>query len=121
VKHVAAGFSSTMLPAVPLDDVLAFETRPVYIKIDIEGAECNALKGARSYISKSTNIIGMNMEFFRIGKKCCAEWTMPGGFFDVLHKKHNLCPVSHAYATICSAHSWDLLWEKCSALQGRAV
>ena len=106
--------SATMLPAIRLDDVLKFETRPVYIKIDIEGGECNALKGMQNYVSNSTNIIGVNMEFGRSRTKCCSEWKMPGGFFDILYKKHNLCPDPHRYDTICSTNAWDLVWVSCS-------
>lgn len=113
VAHVER-MSATMLPAVRLDDVLNFETRPVYIKIDIEGGECNALKGMQNYISKSTKIIGVNMEFGQSRKKCCSEWTMPGGFFDILYKKHNMCPDHYQYDTICSQNAWDLVWVSCS-------
>ena len=105
--------SPTMLPAVRLDDVLAFEHRPVYIKIDIEGGECNALRGMRRFISQTATIIGVNMEFGQSRKKCCTEWTSPGGFFDILHNKHRLCPGIHEYKLICSINMWDLIWTKC--------
>jgi FkbM family methyltransferase len=62
VKH-SNKESLTMLPTFKLDLVLQPETRPVYIKIDIEGGECNALKGMHNYILKSKQIIGLNMEF----------------------------------------------------------
>lgn len=116
VAHVKK-MSATMLPAVRLDDVLNFETRPVYIKIDIEGGECNALKGMQNYISKSSNIIGVNMEFGQSRRKCCSEWKMPGGFFDILYKKHKLCPYPHQYDTICSTNAWDLVWDSCKQSQ----
>lgn len=114
VKHRSGVVTSgTMLPAFRLDDVLAFEERPVYIKIDIEGGECNALRGMQRFISKTATIIGVNMEFAQSRTKCCAEWTSPGGFFDTLHNKHRLCPGIHKYKTICSINTWDLVWSKC--------
>lgn len=113
VRHTAKE-STTMLPAFRLDDVLHFETRPVYIKLDIEGGECDAIKGMPNYISKSRNVIGVNMKFGQSRTRCCSDWTMSGGFFDILHNKHNLCPTHHDYGQICSINTWDLLWVKCS-------
>ena len=117
VRHI--GTSTTMLPTFRLDGALNFETRPVYIKIDIEGGECNALEGMQNYISKSTNITGVNMEFGQSRTKCCSQWTLPGGFFDILYNKHNLCPSPHPYDGICSIRAWDLVWVPCSTLKKR--
>jgi FkbM family methyltransferase len=117
VHHGGSRGSVTMLPSMYLDSVLPPETRPVYIKIDIEGGECNALKGMQNYISNSTKIIGVNMEFGQ-SKQCCSEWMSSGGFFHVLHFKHGLCPHGHNYQNICSVNAWDLMWKNCAPRMG---
>ena len=55
----------------------------------------------------------MNMEFGQ-SKHCCAEWIQDGAIFDVLHKKHGLCPDSGTYKNVCDSKAWDLLWTPCS-------
>lgn len=104
----------TRLPAFRLDDILDPEaSRPVYIKIDIEGGECNALQGMRGYLQGAARIIGVNMEFGQ-SRSCCRQWVAPGGIFDLLHTRHGLCPRGGIpYGTVCSATAWDLLWVPC--------
>jgi FkbM family methyltransferase len=51
-------FGSYMVESIPLDEVLANE-RPTYIKMDIEGAEYQALSGGRHIISKYRPILAI--------------------------------------------------------------
>lgn len=113
VRHNARVKSRTLLPALELDRVLSPETRPVYIKMDIEGGECNAVRGMKAYLAGSAQIIGVNMEFGQCRAACCDEWVRPGGFFHVLHERHRLCPRGVAYETICNSSAWDLVWNPC--------
>tara|TARA_B100000482_G_scaffold192459_1_gene180865 strand:+ start:7203 stop:7955 length:753 start_codon:yes stop_codon:yes gene_type:complete len=110
-KHIK---STTMIPSIPMDYILKSETKPLYIKIDIEGEECNALNGMKQFLSSSRKIIGVNMEFGQSRTKCCSQWMQPEGFFHLLHSKHNLCPLKHKYDNICSVNVWDLVWETCT-------
>lgn len=112
VKHVTKE-SLTMLPTFTLDAILQPETRPVYIKMDIEGGECNALRGMHNYILNSKQIIGLNLEFGQ-SKHCCSEFIAKDGLFDILHHKHKLCPKNYIYNNICSVKAWDLIWTQCS-------
>lgn len=113
VKHEASTKSFTMLPVFKMDDILRDEARPLYIKIDIEGGECEAIQGMKRYLSGASRIIGVNMEFGQSRTKCCAKWIRPGDFFHSLRYKHNLCPLNEKYDTICESRSWDLLWTNC--------
>lgn len=114
VRHDSRTKSFTILPSMVLDELLAPEGRPVYIKIDIEGGECDAIKGMKKYISSSENIIGVNMEFGQSRTNCCSQWVQPEGFFDVLYRKHKLCPMNIQYdQNICLSKAWDLVWRKC--------
>lgn len=113
VHHQRGGTSITYLPTMRLDNILKpEERRSVYIKIDIEGGECDAFKGMKEYISRSRKIIGLNMEFAQ-SRKCCEEWVQSGGIFDILHFKHNLCPGKDNYNNVCELKDWDLLWMPC--------
>jgi len=49
---------ATRVDCVPLDSVLS-ECKPTYIKMDIEGAELDVLKGARKTIKKYTPILAI--------------------------------------------------------------
>jgi FkbM family methyltransferase len=51
-------FGSYEVESLPLDEVLAGE-QPTYIKMDIEGAEYNALKGAKQTIEKYRPILAI--------------------------------------------------------------
>lgn len=114
VKHSPGTQSFTMLPTFKLDNILNPETHPLFIKIDIEGGECSAVEGMKHYISHSTKIIGVILEFNQCRAMCCNEWVQTGGFFDILHKKHNLCPMYHSYDFICNADKTrDLIWSVC--------
>lgn len=113
VRHGAAVRSQTMLPSLPMDSVRAPETRPLYIKIDIEGSECEALQGMTRFWTETRQIVGLNMEFAQARARCCAAWMAPGGFFQVLHRRHNLCPVGRTFSTLCTDAAWDLMWDAC--------
>lgn len=113
VRHTGAS-ATTMLPVRRLDDILRPESRPVYIKLDIEGGECDAVEGMIDYITNSKLIIGVNMEFGQSRDKCCSKWIAKGGFFDVLHNSHGLCPSAYEYKEICNTEAWDLLWQSCA-------
>jgi FkbM family methyltransferase len=112
---------STMLPRIPLDHVLRPVTdRPVYLKIDIEGGECDATRGMRRFVNSSSHILGVTMEFAQSRQTCCAEWKMTGGFFDTLHRKHGLCPQGvPSYNTVCESNAWDLVWAPCRRIMFR--
>ena len=45
-----------------LDSVLPPTTRPVFIKLDVEGAECAVVHGMRNFLRDSAQIIGFLME-----------------------------------------------------------
>ena len=45
-----------------LDSVLAPTTRPVFIKLDVEGAECAVVRSMRNFLRDSAQIIGFAME-----------------------------------------------------------
>ena len=107
--------SDLHFPAMSLDKMLNSkipEKRHVYIKMDIEGGECMATKGMKRYLSHAKKIIGVTMEYGQ-SQHCCAEWTARGGFFHVLHHKHNLCPDEIPYVDLCSKQSWNLNWNTC--------
>mmetsp|Transcript_48784 Transcript_48784/g.105725 ORF Transcript_48784/g.105725 Transcript_48784/m.105725 type:complete len:343 (+) Transcript_48784:98-1126(+) len=84
------------IPVLPLDAVLphgAFAPRPVYLKMDIEGGECRALRGLRRFLRKA-NLIGA---IFETNKQetidCCEELVnAPDGAFYILHHQQSLCP-----------------------------
>ena len=115
-EHMNSEKSDLHLPAMSLDRVLHNvipEKRHVYIKMDIEGGECTATKGMKRYLSGADKIIGVTMEYGQ-SQGCCTEWKARGGFFHVLHHKHNLCPDEIPYPDLCSKKSWDLHWNPCT-------
>lgn len=110
---------ATRLPAATLDSMLPLDGgpgRPLYLKIDIEGGECLAFRGMARFLRETERIVGVSMEFAR--RTCCAEWTRPGGVFDVFHRRHNLCPMGGTYAAVCGMKTWDLVWEPCRPAGG---
>lgn len=113
-KQLRQGSNPIALPVLRLDDILPSETAPLYIKIDIEGGECDAFAGMRSYLEGAKRIIGVNMEFGQSRERCCHEWTVPGGAFDVFHSRHALCPRGVEYANVCESKRWELVWSPCA-------
>lgn len=105
---------TTLLPALTFDSIMTPEKRPVYVKIDIEGGECSAFKGMHKFFAETDKFIGLNMEFGQVARGCCADWMQPGGVFDTLHRKHNLCPRGISFVNVCNTNTWDLLWEFCA-------
>lgn len=109
-----SGQHETMLSAIPMDSILPLRggpKRPLYLKIDIEGAECLAFRGMKQFFKDTEHIIGVSMEF--ASRACCAEWTSVGGVFDILHHRHKLCPMGGSYTNVCEMKTWDLVWEPC--------
>jgi len=79
------------LPRVALDSILDPIAQPVFVKVDIEGAECAALHGARKFMYHS-RIVGFAIEIFQ-SRACCAEWCASDGLFHGL-KARGLCVYS---------------------------
>eukprot|EP00965_Chrysotila_dentata_P113501 3750832-Pleurochrysis_carterae.AAC.4 len=103
------------VPSVPLDSVLprdAFPKQPVYLKMDIEGGECRALRGMRLFL-KRANIIGAVLETAKIETfSCCADLMGSLGAFNTLHFQHKLCPYDQSsgkqlpFETLCKLRPW---------------
>jgi FkbM family methyltransferase len=135
------GVSLAQLPAAPLSSVLPPlpTARPVYIKIDVEGGECRALRGLGGFLQNASNVIGMLIETGHPSTRaCCEELTAsPVGAFHLLHTRHRLCPRENrggwrrgrrlSLSTLCSlaqvnggpgvpsAWPWEIRWEPCEA------
>ena len=54
--------SAMQVARVALDSVLSPAAEPVFIKMDVEGAECAVVRGMRGYLRDSAQIIGFAME-----------------------------------------------------------
>uniref|UniRef100_A0A7S4F9B9 Methyltransferase FkbM domain-containing protein n=1 Tax=Chrysotila carterae TaxID=13221 RepID=A0A7S4F9B9_CHRCT len=99
VTHVPLleeGAKFMQIPVVPLDSVLpsdAFSKRPVYLKMDIEGGECRALRGMRRFLQKA-NLIGAAFETDKSETIACCNELMrpPNGAFQLLRFHQSLCP-----------------------------
>ena len=121
------------LPVVRFDDVVHLPVgKPVYLKLDIEGGECAAVRGMRNFLEKS-RIIGATVEMISSYECCRDQWLQPGGFFDVLLERHKLCPFALrgwggrlvpdadplTRLTLCSTGVHDIEWRRsCSAADG---
>ena len=63
--------------------------------MDVEGGECGAVGGMRTYLAGSANIIGMIIEYrpgFPAGSveaECCEGFVREGGLFRLLHDRHS--------------------------------
>ena len=115
VKHEGGTTSSTMLPSLRFDDIPSFSRKrggTFYLKIDIEGGECSALRGMKDFISR-VRIVGVNMEWVN-AKKCCKELSSDGQVFHMFWKRHGLCPQGTTFESLCSYPHWDLVWKSCS-------
>ena len=90
--HYTEAGGGTQVARIALDDVLPPATRPVFVKMDIEGAECAVVHGMRHFLRASVHIIGFVVE---VGQShtCCNEWCGGGGLFRQLHAR-SLCPWS---------------------------
>ncbi len=102
VEHVPAaedGSSAHVMniAMAPLDAVIPSDVtrggRPVYLKLDVEGSECRALRGLRGFLSNSsTRIVGAIIETGQPATHaCCSELVGPAGAFALLHSRHGLC------------------------------
>lgn len=114
VQHRPNRYSRVQLPAMPLDVILRPSTVGVYIKLDVEGAECAVVEGMRKFVDGTLRIVGVTMEFGQSRQLCCEEWTAPRGFFDILRTRHSLCPAGVSYGSLCESSKWDLTWVDCS-------
>ena len=131
LKHVAgigdasspAKPSLTALPSTRLDALDLSLFGPVYLKMDIEGGECDAVEGMRAVWRGAPRIIGVNLEFGPSRQRCCADWVRAGGFFDSLRTQHGLClPPRVQYASVCESKESDLIWMPCPvASHGRML
>lgn len=90
---------------------------PLYLKADVEGAECSAFPGA-SHLFSNSLILGANMEMQPVTRKCCMQqgWKRPGGVFYHLYNTHSLCPFSRQTPVRDPCNTtgpWDLQWRAC--------
>jgi FkbM family methyltransferase len=116
-----AGAGRVQLPMLRLDDVLApIEARDVFLKMDIEGGECEAEKGMQAFLNRTRRIVGAVMEFGRVTPECCLRWMQPNGFFHRLHWRDGLCPRASSglqrlpFEQLCEVKKpWDLVWDPC--------
>ena len=76
--------------------------RQYFVKTDIEGAECRAMRGMVGFLSRvdARSIVGFQMEWHLAGRECCSELVAPGGAFEILHTRHGLCPRAASKAQI---------------------
>ena len=117
--------------AVRVDDVLPPRVMPTFLKMDIEGGECEAFRGMRHTLNESapSTFIGALIEFDK-SRACCHELVdgAAGGAFWLFKTRHGLCPylayanqAAHKHATrldqLCqiggSAKQLNLRWERC--------
>ena len=86
LARIPMGPLSTLLPPIP-------SSRPVFLKMDVEGGECRALRGLTSFLSAPHNIVGFMIETGQPATRaCCSELVAPNGAFSLLHSRHHLCP-----------------------------
>ena len=123
----SARLGDVRIPMAPLQAALPLEPsgRPVFVKMDVEGGECRALRGMRAYLERA-NIIGMLIETGHPSTRaCCSELVAPGGAFHTLRTRHRLCPrdasaragnkAALQLDSLCQRHRWpwDMLWAPC--------
>ena len=65
VQHSQNSLSSIVVTQFALDSILKTTEDPVFLKMDIEGGECDATLGMKNYLQNS-RIIGVSMEFFNL-------------------------------------------------------
>lgn len=128
--HHTEAAGGTQVARMALDSVLAPTTRPVFIKLDVEGAECAVVRGMRNFLRDSAQIIGFAMEVSQ-SRDCCDEWCSEAGLFGQLHAR-GLCPWSRgsnsnpkrARLHFTACHHWcdtgasatgDVVWVPCNA------
>lgn len=78
-----------------VDDVLRPQprSRPMFVKVDVEGHECRAFRGMRRLLNESGRVVGALVEFDKVKQGCCEELvSAPHGAFAILHERHRLCP-----------------------------
>ena len=90
IARIPVGPISQLLPAVRAE-------RPVFVKMDVEGGECRALRGlsaANGFLRAKRNLLGFMVETGNEAtRECCAELTAPlTGAFHQLRYVHQLCP-----------------------------
>lgn len=87
------------LSVLRLDGVLPPLAAPIFIKIDIEGAECDAVAGMQRFLSDSrTQLLGAAPEVRSLAHDCCLRWLQaPHGFYYLLASVHGLwlCAFTH--------------------------
>jgi FkbM family methyltransferase len=84
------------LPVAPLQDVLprsVFEGSDIFLKMDVEGSECYALRGMTKVLLRAS-IVGALIETVNLETLACVDElvTPPHGAFHLLHTRHGLCP-----------------------------
>jgi FkbM family methyltransferase len=111
----------------------------VFLKLDIQGAECAAFRGMRQFLERRVRVVsGMAIELSEL-KHCCHELVRTGGAFATLTKRHGLCAYDATNFTasgerkvaavpiplgaICTRRRGnlmhhDLLWQPCGTAPG---
>jgi len=104
VKFSATGTISAMISeegeyevdCIPLDDLLAGNA-PTYIKMDIEGAELDALKGARQSISKHLPVLAI------------CVYHLPEHLWKIPSYIHSLSPRYHLFLRRYLGDKWEIV------------
>lgn len=128
LARIPVGPLSVLIPPQPAE-------RPIFLKMDVEGGECRALRGLRDFLRTPHNIIGALIETGQPATQaCCKELTAPNGAFDLLYTRYKLCPrvwpsLFLHFETLCSlathfhtarsgerrsAWPWELTFLPCS-------
>ena len=123
------GPGRVQVPVLRLDDVLPPLAAPIFIKIDIEGSECDAVAGMQRFLSDSrTQLLGAAIEVRILAHDCCLRWLQaPHGFYYLLATVHGLCAFIHQSQSeskwlpvkdierLCDPGTriWDVVWRPC--------
>ena len=99
LEHMPQTLTAMQIPVAPLQSVLGasgvdWARRPIFLKMDIEGGECRALRGMRQLLGAAgLHLLGVLIETnHKSTWECIPELiTAPDGAFHVFNTRHNLC------------------------------
>ncbi len=114
--HVVQGerFTTLSVPTIALDDYFKSNDRITLLKIDVEGAELDALKGAERILRQHAPLLVFECENRHLASGRVEDvfaWLAPFGYQGSFIRHHQLVPLAQFDAALHQRADGELFWK----------